>query len=77
MASNRARQRFEAGLNIRQHAHPGLGQGDRSLGSREEALTEKRLELPYLLADRARRHMQLVGGPREAQPAGDRLEGTQ
>jgi len=71
------RQQVEAGLNIRQHPRCHPRQSNGALGSVEQFCAKTLFKRTYLLADGARRHVELFGRLAEAELAGDGLEGSQ
>jgi hypothetical protein len=66
LAAGRPLEHLEASLEVRQHVHPRIGQGDRASSSVEQTSSEHFLERAYLLTDGARSNVKLLGGLAEA-----------
>ena len=74
---DRVAHALEARMQARIDQPAGVGQLDRAGAAVEQREAELLLQRADLVAERGRRHVQLLGRLGEAQVAGDRLEGAQ
>jgi hypothetical protein len=70
-------ENLQSRLDVRQHSHGRIGEGNGAPRSVEQPYSEELLECADLLADGARRDVELLGGLAETEPARDGLESTQ